>query len=257
MAKGSKKIYVVLKGRAPGIYDAWFGQGGAMEQVESFPGALYKGFSTYEEARDFAAKSGYGGLPDRTGRGQAGEPSRKGGGRGEPPELHPPEDLVEIYTDGGCLYNPGPGGYGVVVIIGGRRSELSGGYRHTTNNRMELLAGITGLKSLGRPGRLPVRVHSDSRYLVDGINKGWARRWRGNNWMRDAVHPAENIDLWSELLDLCERYSPRFVWVKGHAGNKENERCDVLARQAAERPDLPADEAYENGATSKRQPTLF
>jgi ribonuclease HI len=144
-----------------------------------------------------------------------------------------------------------------VVIEDGRRTELSGGYRLTTNNRMELTAAIMGLKSLGGRKVSPVTVCTDSRYVVDGIMKGWARRWRRNGWMRDSRSRAENIDLWSVLLDLSDTYSPTFVWVKGHAGHRENERCDALAKQAARSPDLPADSAYEKGETGVLQPTLF
>ncbi|MBU0494583.1 MAG: ribonuclease HI [Chloroflexi bacterium] len=160
---------------------------------------------------------------------------------------------VVIYTDGACLGNPGPGGYGVVLLHGDgrgdRRKELSGGYRRTTNNRMELLAAIVGLQALNAP--CAVTLHTDSRYLVDAVTKGWAKRWRANDWMRNKREPALNPDLWTQLLDLCAAprgHEVRFVWVRGHAGDPENERCDELAQQAARGRNLPADEGYERSA---------
>jgi len=136
-----------------------------------------------------------------------------------------------------------PGGYGVVMRYGDRVRELSGGFRLTTNNRMELLACIEGLKCLKFPCR--VTLHSDSKYVVNGISKGWARKWRANGWMRNKEERAVNPDLWSVLLDLCEIHDVRFVWVKGHAGIADNERCDALAGRAMSRPGLPADTVYE------------
>ncbi len=265
MAKTGKRFYAVLKGLNPGIYDLWTGQGGAEEQVRSFPGAVYKGFATRDDAREYAARSGYPNLPDRTtgGHPETIQPGSQAPVRRENqeeargPEPRTPEQGVVIYADGGSINNPGPGGYGVVIKEGKRRCELSGGFRLTTNNRMELTAVIEGLKSLeGGPAR-PVSVYTDSRYVVDGISRGWAKRWKRQGWMRDARHRAENIDLWAVLLDLSERYKPRFVWVKGHAGIVENERCDTLAKQAALRPGLPPDHAYEKGETGVNQPTLF
>jgi ribonuclease HI len=150
---------------------------------------------------------------------------------------------VTIYTDGGALGNPGPGGYGVVLKYKGHRRELSGGFRCTTNNRMELLAAIEALRALKT--RCDVTLHTDSRYLVDGITKGWAKRWRANDWMRNKKDEALNPDLWGTLLDLCAKHNVKFVWVKGHAGNPENERCDELVKQAAKQPNLPPDAVYE------------
>jgi ribonuclease HI len=254
MAKSAKRYYVVVRGRNPGIYEAWFGPEGAKVQVDSFQGAVYKGFTSYEDALSFA------GRPVRSAE-KAGTAQRAGSGTkpgSQDVDKWPsPEDALLIYTDGGCISNPGPGGYGIVMIEGDLRKELSGGFILTTNNRMELMAGIVGLKSISGKNSKPVAVYSDSRYFVDGITKGWARRWRRNGWMRDNSHPAENIDLWAELLDLCEIHKPRFHWVKGHAGHSENERCDTLARQAAQGTDLGRDIAYEDGQTSRRAPSLF
>ncbi len=153
---------------------------------------------------------------------------------------------VTIYTDGGCLGNPGPGGYGVVLLHGSRRKEISGGFRRTTNNRMELIAAIAGLEALKNPCR--VTLHTDSQYLVNAMELGWARRWRENSWRRNRKEMALNPDLWSRLLDLCRIHQVTFRWVRGHAGTPENERCDELAHAAAQEKNLAIDEVYENGA---------
>ena len=150
---------------------------------------------------------------------------------------------VTIYTDGGALGNPGPGGYGVILDYRGHRKELSGGFRHTTNNRMELMAAIEGLRALKEPCR--VTLYTDSRYLVDAMEKGWARRWQANGWRRNKKEEALNADLWEELLRLCDLHEVRFVWVKGHSGHPENERCDRLVQEAARQADLPPDSGYE------------
>lgn len=152
---------------------------------------------------------------------------------------------VTIYTDGACSGNPGPGGYGTVLIYDGHRKELSGGYRRTTNNRMELMAVIAGLRALRE--RCEVTVYTDSQYVADAISKGWAKRWRANGWKRNQKDRAVNPDLWAELLDLCEYHKVTFVWVRGHAGNPENERCDRLSVLASQGKDLPVDEVYERG----------
>ena len=156
---------------------------------------------------------------------------------------------VDIYTDGACQGNPGPGGYGVVLLSGEHRKELSAGYRRTTNNRMELLAVIEGLAALNE--KCKVRVYSDSKYVVDALAKGWAVKWRKNGWMRNKQEAAINPDLWERLLDLCQGHVMSYHWVKGHSGNRENERCDRLATQAAAQPNLPPDEPYER-ATKPR-----
>lgn len=158
---------------------------------------------------------------------------------------------VTIYTDGACTGNPGPGGYGVVLIYGEHRRELSGGYRLTTNNRMELMGPIEGLEALNQSCR--VILHSDSQYVVEGIEKGWAKRWKSNGWMRKKRKQAVNPDLWGRLLDLCEKHEVEFRWVRGHAGNRENERCDQLAVQAAHEEDLPVDEGYESPSMVQRR----
>ena len=150
---------------------------------------------------------------------------------------------VVIYTDGACSGKPGPGGYGVVLLFGEHRKELSGGFRKTTNNRMELLGAIEGLRALKE--RCSVKLHTDSQYVVNAIEKGWAAKWKANGWMRNKKDKAVNPDLWEQLLTLCQQHNVEFVWVRGHSGDKENERCDVLAVAAAQQRNLPADEVYE------------
>ena len=148
---------------------------------------------------------------------------------------------VDIYTDGACSGNPGPGGYGVVLLHGPHRREISAGYARTTNNRMEVLAAVVALEALKEP--CTVSLYSDSRYLVDAIEKGWVDRWRANNWMRNKKEAAVNVDLWERLLPLLARHRVRFIWVRGHSDNVENNRCDALARAAIE-ADLLVDEGY-------------
>lgn len=146
---------------------------------------------------------------------------------------------VTIYTDGACSGNPGPGGYGVVMLYKGHRKELSAGYQDTTNNRMELLGAIAGLESLNEPCK--VTLYTDSQYIVNAMEKGWAQKWQANGWMRNKKDPALNPDLWDRLLKLCRRHHVTFIWVRGHSGNPENERCDRLAVEASKQPDLPPD----------------
>lgn len=153
-----------------------------------------------------------------------------------------PEE-VTIYTDGACSGNPGRGGYGTVLQFGDKRKELSGGFRKTTNNRMELLAVIEGLQALNRP--CAVLVFSDSKYIVDAVNKRWARRWRANGWMRNRRDKALNPDLWAQLLDLLDTHDVNLQWVKGHAGNPGNERADALAVAASKGDNLAIDKGYE------------
>jgi len=152
---------------------------------------------------------------------------------------------ITIYTDGAASPNPGPGGYGVVIIRDDQRQELSGGFRRTTNNRMEIIGAIVGLKALG--GEMAaVTIHSDSRYVVDMFNGGHADGWRRNGWKRNrGKDPALNPDLWGELLDLSAKHEVGFVWVKGHAANVENTRCDELAVMARQGENLPVDAGYE------------
>lgn len=136
-------------------------------------------------------------------------------------------DKVIIYTDGACSGNPGPGGYGVVLVCKNKRKELSGSEENTTNNRMELTAAIVGLSALKR--KCEVKLVTDSKYVSDGISKGWAASWRQNGWRKADKKPALNADLWEKLLILIEQHEVELEWVKGHNGHPENERCDALA----------------------------
>ena len=134
---------------------------------------------------------------------------------------------VTIYTDGACSGNPGPGGYGAILMYGSHQKELSGGAANTTNNRMELMGVITALKALNRP--CTVQLYTDSQYVVNAIEKGWAVKWRANGWMRNKKDKALNPDLWQELLELLDKHDVTFHWVKVHAENPYNNRCDALA----------------------------
>lgn len=146
---------------------------------------------------------------------------------------------IELYTDGSSRGNPGPGGYGVILKYKGHAKQISQGFRLTTNNRMELLAVITGLESLTRTD-LPVVVYSDSKYVIDGIEKGWAL-----GWQKKGFAGKKNPDLWKRLLELVKKHKVRWVWVKGHAGHAENEACDVMAVKAAMGKNLLTDHEYE------------
>lgn len=242
--KTKKEYYVVIKGKRPGIYRTWFGADGASDQIQGVPDAVYKGFFTREEAvawlREMAATD----LLELLGLDEQ---------LTKPPDyLHLLEaGKVVIYTDGGAINNPGPGGFGVVLLAqrNGQlhRKELSQGYRLTTNNRAEIMACIAGLEALKTP--CEVIVHSDSRYVVDAMMEGWAKRWRAQGWFRNKKDPAENSDLWGRLLELSEQHQVEFRWVKGHAGNRENERCDELAMASARGGSWLIDEPYESGQT--------
>jgi len=146
---------------------------------------------------------------------------------------------VTIYTDGCCHGNPGPGGCAAVLLFQGKRKEISGGFKNTTNNRMELMAVIAGLRALKQPCN--VTLYSDSQYIVQSVTQGWALKWRANNWKRNKKEMAKNIDLWTILLDLCEKHEVEFKWTRGHAGDPENERCDQLANEAAAGSNLSED----------------
>ena len=134
---------------------------------------------------------------------------------------------ITIYTDGSALGNPGPGGYGAVLLSGQHRKELSQGFRLTTNNRMELTGVITALEALKEP--CEVELYSDSKYVIDALQKGWAKGWRARGWVKSDKKPAKNPELWGRLLDLLDKHEVRFHWVKGHADNPYNNRCDELA----------------------------
>ncbi len=137
------------------------------------------------------------------------------------------EKKIELFTDGACSGNPGPGGWGAILRYKNREKELSGGEKNTTNNRMELTAVIKGLEALKEP--CEVILTTDSKYVADGIVKGWAKSWQKNGWRKADKKPALNPDLWERLLELLDIHSVTVNWVKGHAGHPENERCDRLA----------------------------
>lgn len=254
MAKN--RFYAVVKGRKPGIYRQWFGENGAEIQVRGFSGAVYKGFPTEIEAQRWmeqklalasnpansALEAKQEQLPPAlpiVARNAPAPQSQVKSSSRQRPNI---EKNYVIYTDGACKNNPGNGGYGVVILHDGRRAEYYGGYAQTTNNRMELMACIVGLEHV--PTGSKVTLYSDSTYVVNGIQKGWAKRWRSRGWLKSDGKPAENSDLWARLLDLCEKNSVNFIWLRGHVGDIENERCNTLAQMAATLPNNPPDPGY-------------
>jgi ribonuclease HI len=242
----AKKYYAVAAGRSPGIYTDW---ATAEKQVKGFAGAKYKSFPTRMEAEQWQENPVYQKKEpgETTGREQA----------AVSPE-HPRPDAIVVYTDGGSINNPGPGGYGVIIVTDNERRELSGGFRHTTNNRMEMMAAIVALRELLHCGK-KIFLYSDSSYLVNGIIKGWARKWRSRGWTKGDGQPVLNSDLWQELLELVDEVDVGFNWVRGHAGNELNERCDRLAVAAARHSAMVADVIYEtlgNGAANRDQGTV-
>lgn len=164
----------------------------------------------------------------------------------------PPDPEIRIYTDGSALGNPGPGGWAAVVRAGRKTSELSGGFRRTTNNRMELYAAIAALESLKRISA--VLLISDSRYLVESIAQGRVERWQSRRWMHTKNRPVPNADLWQRLLAQLQRHKIQVEWVEGHAGHPENERANRLAQQAALAADLPPDAAFEAAEEKQAAP---
>jgi ribonuclease HI len=157
--------------------------------------------------------------------------------------------LVIMFTDGSALGNPGPAGLGVVLMSGAHRLEISQGFRLSTNNRMELLAVIVGLEALKKPD-CKVQVHTDSKYVHDAVSKGWLRQWQRNGWRTAQKSPVKNPDLWKRFMIVEAQHQIEFVWVKGHAGIPENERCDVLATTAASGKNLMEDDGYLAGIAS-------
>src|SRR3982751_4341070 len=150
------------------------------------------------------------------------------------------QDRIQLYTDGASRGNPGPGGYGAILMSGNHRKELSQGYRRTTNNRMELMGVIAALEALKKPG-LRITVYSDSQYIVKAVKEGWLNKWLATNFAKGK----KNKDLWVRFYNLYKQHSINFVWVKGHADNPYNNRCDELATTAADQSDLLKDEGYE------------
>ncbi len=228
MAK--KKYYAVAEGRSSGVFTDW---STCEKQVKGFAGAKYKSFATEQLAQEWLKNPLY----------EKKAKSDSKVGKKVAVEDAPPGSIV-VYTDGGSINNPGPGGYGIVIDEEGDQSEMSGGFRLTTNNRMEMMAAVVALGVVTKRQK-PVHLYSDSSYLVNGIAKGWARKWRTKGWRKSDGQPVLNIDLWQKLLALLEDCSVTFHWVKGHAGNPLNERCDTLAVAAARKPPTEVDVEYE------------
>ena len=243
MAKNKKQYYVVVHGKRPGNYHRWFGQDGAAEQVEGFPEAVFRGFHTREEALQWLEQ-----LDKVTLATLAPSLLELLESLPRTPRPEGPRALLEagkvlIHTDGGAIDNPGPGGYGVILRYKGNRKELCGGFRLTTNNRMELLACIAGLNALKR--RCSVVLYSDSKYVVNGMTHSWAEGWQARGWKLTNGQRVKNADLWMQLVELCSAHDVEFRWVRGHTGNRDNERSDQLATAAAQAPDLEIDAAFE------------
>lgn len=226
-----KKFYAIAAGQQPGIYDNW---PDAQAQVKGFPGAVYKSFTTRKEAEQWLEEPVYEKKSPTSLKNMSNATSIR--------DLQ--DDEISIYTDGGSINNPGPGGYGIVIVTQGIPEEISGGFRLTTNNRMELMACVVALRKLGKTKK-KINLYSDSSYVVNGISKGWAKNWKKNGWIKSDKKPAVNPDLWNELLDLTEDLDIRFNWVKGHAGDPLNERCDQLAVACARKSGLPEDKGYK------------
>ena len=216
----AKKVYAVRNGRKTGIFTTW---AECKAQVDGFPGARYKGFTDPNEATawlnlDYVPP--YGGAPKAAAIQPVAEAKA---------DFDDAADYI-IYTDGSCLRNPdGPGGWAAVIAdqVEGKLTELHGGEASTTNNRMELTAALQAL-SFARQGAV-IDLYTDSQYIVNAVTEGWAARWRDNGWMRNKKEKALNPDLWEELLTLLDVHQVTFHWVKGHAENPYNNRCDELA----------------------------
>jgi ribonuclease HI len=237
-----KKYYAVVHGRAPGIYQNWDKKDGAQSQVNGYSGALYRSFATYKDAANWFREVSGGVEPRLIGSPSGTQLAQINDGLDYQKALKTGKAV--IFTDGSSISNPGPGGYGTVILFQDQRSELSGGYRLTTNNRMELIACIMALRSLDK--HADVLLYCDSRYVVNGISEGWAERWRSNGWVKADSKPVENSDLWGMLLEQTDAHNVELKWLAGHAGYKENERCDQLAQRAARGKYLQVDVGYEN-----------
>ena len=234
------KSYAIFKGHKPGIYTSW---SDASEQVKGFKGAKYKSFAKRDEAVQWlrecvlaATEAVDENLIDliKSHKMKADRIASAMGDR--------TEDRIIIYTDGGASPNPGRGGYGVVLKKGVLRKELSAGYQLTTNNRMEMLGVIVALEAIKEPSE--IILHTDSKYVVDSVTKRWVYGWQKRGWKKSDGKQAVNIDLWKRMLPLLKVHKVEFKWVKGHAGNIENERCDILVGKARKAPVLLHDLGY-------------
>jgi ribonuclease HI len=245
MSPSKKQLYLVIHGRQPGIYTQWFGPGQAAEQVADFSEAIYKGFYTREEAlnwlREFPLETLLKLAPRLVEYLE--EESDALPTLAQTIAAYLKAGKVVIFTDGSAHSKTGAGGYGVILKYKDSVKELSGGFRKTTNNRMEILACIVGLQALKVKSH--VIIFSDSQYVVNSLAKGWAEKWRSQGWMRNKKEPAENADLWAQLLELCDQHTVEFEWVKAHNSTRENERCDQLAYAASQKRNLPPDPGYE------------
>ncbi len=240
MTAKANKIYAVFIGHRPGLYVSW---NDASAQVQGFKGAKYKSFTQREAAVQWLREcvlAASGPVDEKlitllksASSSITTDPAAAEWGK------------IIIHTDGGASPNPGKGGYGVVLQQGRLRKELSAGFNLTTNNRMEMLAVIVALEALKDPST--VVLHTDSKYVVDSISKRWVYGWQKRGWKKSDGKPAVNIDLWQRLLPLLKEHKVEFKWVKGHAGNVENERCDTLVSEARQASDLLQDTGYSAG----------
>ena len=204
MAK--KKFYAVAVGRKTGVFTDW---ASAEKQVKGCAGAKFKSFPTEKEALSWMDDPVYEKKATASKKHKLAANINFG------------KDDIVIHTDGGSINNPGPGGYGAVIERDGEREEYSGGFRLTTNNRMEMTAALVALQEVGETAQ-KIHIFSDSSYLVNGIEKGWARKWKSKGWKKGDGQIAVNSDLWTKLLDLLDELNVTFHWVKGHAGHELN-----------------------------------
>jgi len=240
LTNNAKKIYAVFLGHQPGLYKSW---DEAAAQVKGFKGAVYKSFVNHNEALLWLRECVLGAtgivseklidLIKSQPVGQTDSQSTSIAGKA---------NQIIIHTDGGASPNPGIGAYGVVLQKGRLRKELSAAYQLTTNNRMEMMGVIVALQSLKEPSQ--VELHTDSKYIVDSITKGWVYGWIKRGWKKSDGQRPENVDLWQQLLEALEEHKVDFRWVKGHAGNTENERCDALVSEARQSKHLLLDLGY-------------
>lgn len=230
-----KKFYAVKKGRVTGLFTTW---DDCRAQVDGFPGAVFKGFPTEQEATAWlsGAKAPMSPLLKDAGTRDRRKPSKQNPRAKTSLPFDENQSTAEyiVYSDGSCLRNPdGPGGYAAVIIStqDGEIREITGGEPSTTNNRMELRAGIEALRAL--PPHSTVKFCTDSQYMKNGFTNHWLRNWKRNGWKTAAGDPVKNQDLWRALDEAFSLHTVHFYWVKGHDGNRWNERCDTLARREA------------------------
>ncbi len=241
MTAKAKKIYAVFQGHHPGLFTSW---DEASEQVKGFKGAKYKSFPDQTAAiawlrecvvaaKEPVAEHLIDLIKDHIVKAEHASRSQQSNSNGK----------IIIHTDGGASPNPGVGGYGIVLQRGAKRKELFAGYKLTTNNRMEMMGVIVALRALNEPS--DVILHTDSKYVVDSITKRWVYGWMKRGWKKSDGQRPENVDLWKQLLPLVKEHKVDFRWVKGHAGNAENERCDALVGEARKSKNLLVDIGYK------------